>query len=117
MDATVIFLKELKRKGIIRDVDKARSELSVEVIPLKVPKDLFIRDAITGLGTIMKEDLENHYYITSVKMGMFSNILTYAIIVRNEETAEITAYAREGLIKQNLAEKTVKKLKEVLLTG
>ena len=85
-----------------------------ETIKLRKPTDLFIRDAITGLGTIIKEDLENHYYITSVPVGLFGSVFSYAIICRNETEADIVAYAREGLIKQNLAEKTIQKLKGML---
>ena len=66
------------------------------------------------MGTILKEDLENHYYITTVKMGAFGNIITQAIIMRDGTSAEIAVYAREGLIKQHLAEKTIQKLKGVL---
>ena len=114
MDTIATLLKCLKGKRFISDVEKAKGEVLTEKIQLKKAEDLFIRDAITGLGTILKEDLDNHYYITTVKGGLFGNVLTHAIILRDEQDAEIAVYAHEGLIKQNLAEKTIEKLKKVL---
>ena len=100
MDAITILLKCLKSKRYIDDVEKAKNEVSVERINLRKPDDLFIRDAITGIGTILKEDLDNH--------------LTQAIIQRIDSAAEIAVYAHEGFIKQHLAEKTIEKLKKML---
>lgn len=66
------------------------------------------------MGTILKEDLDHHYYITTVKTGSFGNALAQAIIMRDGASAEIAVYAHEGLIKQHLADKALKKLKGVL---
>ncbi len=114
MDSDEILLRCLKKKRIINDIQKAKSEIAKRNVNLKNPKDIFIRDSITGMGTILIEDLENHYYITSVKTGMLGNILTYAIILRKNSMAEIVAYAHEGFIKQNLADKTIEKLTKAL---
>ena len=115
MDATMILLKQLKAKHVISGkLEDSIAETSKDTVKLRMATDLFIRDAITGLGTILKEDLAEHYYVTSVKTGVFGNVLTYAIIKRNEENAEIVVYAHEGLIKQHLADKTIQKLKDVL---
>ena len=76
MDAVTTLLKCLKSKHFINDVDKAKSEVTTETITLRKEDDLFIRDAITGMGTILKEDLEHHYYITTIKVGTFGNTLT-----------------------------------------
>lgn len=114
MDAVVTLLKCLKSKRFIDDIEKAKGEVKTERIALRKENDFFIRDAITGMGNILKEDLEHHYYITTVKMGMFGNILTHAIILRDGAEAEIAVFAREGLIKQHLADKTIQKLKGVL---
>ena len=115
VDAVSTLLKCLKNKQFISDIEKARSEVLTEAIKLREENDLFIRDAITGMGTILVEDLENHYYITTVKIGAFGGIITQAIIQRFDSRADIAAYAREGLIKRNLAEKTIQKLKDVLV--
>ena len=114
MDAVTILLKCLKSKRFINNIEEAKANVSVERIQLRKESDLFIRDAITGYGTILKEDLENHYYITTVKMGIFGSILTQAIIMRDGINADIAVYAREGLIKQHLADKTIQKLKAIL---
>ena len=114
MDSITILLKCLKSKHYIDDVEKAKNEVSVERINLRKPDDLFIRDAITGIGTILKEDLDNHYYITTVKVGTFGKTLTQAIIQRDDSVAEIAVYAHEGFIKQHLAEKTLEALKTAL---
>ena len=114
MDAVTILLKCLKSKRFINDIGKAKNEVTSTMIMLRKEDDLFIRDAITGIGTILKEDLELHYYVTTIKVGLLGNTLTQAIIMRNGASAEIAVYAHEGLIKQHLADKTIQKLKEIL---
>lgn len=114
MNATAILLKVLKSKHYIHDVEKAKAEVSTAQFSLRKEHDLFIRDAITGIGTILKEDLDNHYYVTTVKMGILGNVLTHAIILRNGPIAEIAVYAHEGLIKRHLAERTLQNLRKVL---
>jgi len=91
MGSTQLLLKFLKSKRIINDLTSAEKETGTGNITLKKGTDLFIRDNITGMGTILKEDLENHYYITSVKNGMFGNSLTYALIERHDSSAKIVA--------------------------
>ena len=115
-DLQNILLKELRKKKIISgDLEKEAVSTLCETVPFTKPTDLHIRDAIVLLGTILKEDLENHYYITSVKTGMFNNVLAYAIIQRkNDGTADIVVYAKEGIIKQNLAGKASDKIKKAL---
>lgn len=114
MDAASILLKCLKSKRFIDNIEKAKGTVVIEKITLRKEDDLFIRDAITGLGTILKEDLANHYYITTVRIGTLGNVLTQAIILRSGKEADVAVYAREGLIKRHLAEKTIQKLKDVL---
>ena len=115
MDPVNTLLECLKSKRYIADIKKAREEVITEKVKLKKKDDLFIRDALAGRGNILKEDLEEHYYVTTVKMGRTGNVLTYAIILREEDDeASIAVYAREGLIKQHLAEKTMEKLKGFL---
>ena len=114
MEAVDILLKFLKSKHYIDDIEKARKEVATTKVALRKGKDLFIRDAITGMGTILEENLDLHYYITTVKVGIFGNVLTQAIILRSDAEAQIVVYAHEGLIKQHLAEKTIEKLKSKL---
>ena len=114
MDIVTTLLKQQKSKHFIIDIDKARNEVTTEQITLRKEDDLFIRDAITGMGTILVEDLENHNYITTVRVGPFGNVLTHAIIHRNGVSAEIAVHAHEGLIKMSFADKAMRKLKAVL---
>ena len=65
------------------------------------------------MDNILKEDLDNHHYITTVKIEMLGNTLIQAIIMCDGASAEIAVYAHEGLIKQRLAEETIDKLKGV----
>ncbi len=65
------------------------------------------------MGNTLKEDPDNHHSITTVKMEMLGNILTQAIIMCDGASAEIAVYAHKGLIKQQLAEETIDKLKGV----
>ena len=116
MDTTMFFLKYLKKKRFINDVTKAKKEVMTECVALPNVNDLTIRDAIIGMGTILEEDLENHYYITSVRAGTFGNVLTYAFLQRNDSSVEIIVFAHEGLVKQHLGEKTLRKLKTSLLS-
>lgn len=114
MDTENILLKCLKAKRIINDIEKARIETFSTSLKLRKDDDLFIRDAITGYGSILKEELDNHYYITSVKINTIGSVLTYAIIQRKDELAEISVYAHEGLIKQHLSDKTFALLNKIL---
>ena len=111
-----VLLKELRKKRIISgNLEKESESVICESIPFEKPTDLHVRDALFGLGTILKEDLENHFYITNVKTGILNNVLAYAIIQRNEDkTADIAVYAKEGFIKQNLAGKAMEKIKTAL---
>lgn len=114
MEAIDILLKCLKSKRYIDDIELARKEVTTEHINLKKEDDMFIRDSIIGLGTVLKEDLDEHYYITTVRMGFFGNVLTHAIILRQDSEADIAVHVHEGLVKQHLAEKTIEKIKKLL---
>ena len=54
MDAVSTLLKCLKSKRYISDIEKAKAEVSTERITLR-----------------KEEDLDHHYYITTIKMGTF----------------------------------------------
>lgn len=115
-DLQSILLKELRKKKIISgDLEKEAASTVCETVPFSKPSDLHVRDAIITLGTVLKEDLENHYYITSVKTGVFNNVLAYAIIQRKDDgTVDLVVYAKERMIKQNLAGKALEKVKIAL---
>ncbi|MDO5443428.1 MAG: hypothetical protein Q4G10_07130, partial [Bacteroidia bacterium] len=112
MDTTEILLKYLKKKQYIPGkLNEKRDIILSDKVELKSDSDLFIRDALVIKGTVLQENLEEHYYIVEMKNGSLNSASTYAIIARKEDFAEIVAYAHEGLIKQNLAGKTIEKLK------
>ncbi len=114
MDTIETLLSSLKSNGIIDNIKSAKKEVSTSELRLRTPSDLFVRDAITGLGTILKEDLDEHFYITSLSIGAVGKVQTYAIIHRKGDEATVSVFAHEGLIKRHLSEKALEKLKSVL---
>ena len=107
------FLDVLKKEGIINDKKKAGESIKSGSARLSKDSDLFVRDKITGLGRILKEDLDNHYYVGSVKLNN-DNSLAYAMAARDGNKVNIYAYAKEGVIKQNLAGRAIDKYKNAL---
>lgn len=107
------FASELAKSGLadkaimntVSNMDAGRTKISQK-------SDLAIRDSITGLGRIVKEDPENHSYITSVNVG--KGVEAQVEIKRNGKNVDITAYAEEGLIKRGLAGKAVEKVKAAI---
>ena len=114
MDAVMILLKCLKSKRYINDIDKAKKEVRVTTVLLKNPSDLFIRDTVMKMGSVLQENLDEHYYITTVNIRTLGKVSTQAIVLRNGESAEVAVYAHEGLIKQNLAKKALDELVKAL---
>ena len=66
---------------------------------------------LINLGTILEEDEDNKIYIVSMKH--FLNIATI-IIELKDNTINLVAFAKEGLIKQHTAEKTALKIKNAI---
>lgn len=65
--------------------------------------------ALMNAGTILEELTNDNIYILSVKV--FLNRATIVIEV-NDDKINLIAYAKEGLIKQNSAQKAVNKIKK-----
>lgn len=97
-------LKESLAYGSREQLKKDTCEMTLQ---LNDVSNLHVRDGITGLGTILEENLTENYYITTVKVGLFKNVIAYALIVRDDEKLRITTYAREGLIRMKLSEKAM----------
>ena len=114
MDTVLFFLEYLKKKNYVNDLSKARKEVVTACVELPGINDLTIRDVLIGLGTILEENLENHYYIASVRAGVLVNVLTYAFLQRCGSSVEMIVYVHEGLVKQRLGERTLQKLKNTL---
>lgn len=115
METTEILLKYLKKKQYIpTKLNDKRDIVLSDKVKLKSDSDLFVRDSLVIRGTVLLENLEEHYYIVEIKNRTINSASAYAIIARKEDFAEIVTYAHEGLIKQNLAGKTIEKLKAAL---
>ena len=109
------FLDILKKEGIINKMElgAAKRLMKSGQAILPTDSDLYVRDRIVGLGRVIKEDLNNHYYVTSVKLANGS-VQNWALISRDGNKANIYAYGREGILYQNLSNRTVDKVKNAL---
>lgn len=69
--------------------------------------DLSVRHAIMGSGQILEENLDQHTYITTIRVGkvFFAEVLMVTHL--QGTNLSIAAYAQEGLIPQHLAQKAV----------
>ena len=90
---------------------EAKEKFACENIDVNNFNILKVRDAIMGLGTILEEDLDNKYYITTVKIGSIGAYEAVAIVSLDQNKLSIAAYAKEGLLFQNNARKAVDKIK------
>ena len=72
---------------------------------------LNIRDALIGLGRIVEENKEEQYYFGSIQVKG-SNAVSIVRLV--DKKIEIAAYAKEGLIKQHLAQQAIQLFKSRL---
>ena len=115
MDIYKTLIEFLKKKHmVIGNAEALKKDSTFSSVHLRKSSDLFIRDSILGLGTILFENLEKHYYITSVKVGFGGSVFAYALISRNEDTADIVTYSHEGLIRRHLSKKALEKIKKRL---
>ena len=88
----------------IKDELVETEEISEKVSMLK------IRDTLLLIGNIIKEDLDEEFYIGTINAG-----IAFIIIKKNEGNIAICCYAREGLIKQHTARKAIEKFERELL--
>ena len=84
-------------------------EISADVGVLK------IRDTLLRVGNLLKENLEEDYYIGTITAGIGNKITAYIIIKKNKKNLDVCCYAREGLIKQHTARKAINKFERELL--
>ena len=73
--------------------------------------DLTIRDALVGQGRILEEDLDNHIYVDLIRVGKREMSEALLIVKCEDKAVHISAFAKEGFIKQHLAEQAVEKAK------
>lgn len=93
----------------IKDELVETEEISEKVSMLK------IRDTLLLIGNIIKEDLDEEFYIGTINAGIANKNIAFIIIKKNEGNLAICCYAREGLIKQHTARNAIEKFERELL--
>lgn len=103
------------KEGYAKNADDALKSIKSTNVKLNKNKDEFIRDAVNGKGyPVLKENPDDHSYIVRVN-DVKRGVNALAAIKRDENgNADISVYAREGLIKQDLADKAIDILKDTL---
>lgn len=101
--------------GKLREYVRIKDELvETEEISEKVSM-LKIRDTLLLIGNIIKEDLDEEFYIGTINAGIANKNIAFIIIKKNEGNLAVCCYAREGLIKQHTARKAIEKFERELL--
>lgn len=93
----------------IKDELVETEEISEKVSMLK------IRDTLLLIGNIIKEDLDEEFYIGTINAGIANKNIAFIIIKKNEGNLAVCCYAREGRIKQHTARKAIEKFERELL--
>ena len=83
-------------------------EIEADVSVLK------IRDTLLRMGDLLKENLEEEYYIGTTRAGIGNKNTAYIINKKNKKILDVCCYAREGLIKQHTARKAIDKFEREL---
>lgn len=71
-----------------------------------------IRDALVEVGDILDERLDSGTYIASVKAGVGNANTALVVVLVEGSRCLLAACAKEGLIKQSTAKKTIEKIKK-----
>lgn len=95
----IITMNELKKKWV-----RSTSE---SVIQVTNSSDLRTRSALMGLGQILEENLADHIYISTIKVGKIAVNEALLIAVTRPNTVTLVACAHEGLISEHIAEKAI----------
>ena len=95
----------------IKDELVETGEIAIDASMLK------IRDTLLKIGTLLRENLEEEYYIGTLAAGIGNKNTAYIIIKKNKNknSLDVCCYAREGLIKQHTARKAINKFERELL--
>ncbi len=92
--------------------EKEKDHFACENIAVKNYNILKVRDSIIGLGTILEENIDEQFYITTIRIGLIGAYEAVAIVCLDKDVISIAAYAKEGLISQNNAQKAIDKIKK-----
>ena len=71
-----------------------------------------MRETLIRVGKILEEDIENKTHISTIPTGAMKAARALAVTVLDDHVLHIAAYAKEGLIKQNLSKKAVETIKQ-----
>lgn len=92
---------ELQSKDVAYD--------SMEVDDINI---LHVREALIRVGKILEEDIEYKTHISTIPTGAMKAARALAVTVLDDHVLYIAAYAKEGLIKQNLAKHAIETIKQ-----
>ncbi len=84
-----------------------KNQFESDEISVKNFNILKVRDSLFGLGAILEENLNDQYYITTVKSGLLGMNEAVAIVFLHDDIVSIAAYSKEGFISQNTAHKAI----------
>lgn len=93
----------------LEKTDAILKKCTVEEIPAPRLTGEKLREALIFAGKLFEEDTRANVYIALVDLGR-NQVLTVCKL--NKGKLLIASYAREGLIKQHLAEKAIKEIKD-----
>ena len=71
-----------------------------------------VKEAIVANGDILEENPEEQWYISAVYTGCMNAVRAITAVVLQEDVLFFAAYAKEGLIRQHLAQKAIDSIKE-----
>lgn len=73
-----------------------------------------LREAIVVNGDILEENIDEQSYIAVIQTGFMKATRALVVAVLQDEDIYFAAYAKEGLIKQKLAQKAIELIKDYL---
>ena len=75
---------------------------------------LRIRDYLIKQGLILEEDLNRNIYIAKFDLGLFKMSSSIVGLLLDGDKVVMGVYSKEGLIKRNIANKTIDMIKEFM---
>lgn len=85
-----------------------------ESMPIKGVTFEHLRKAIVVHGEILEENTAEHSFIAVVHTGRMNATRALVAVIVEEGELHFAAYAKEGLIKQHLAQKAITSIREQL---
>lgn len=99
-------------------IKKVATKLKKEFYIKKVESDydtiVTIRDDLEKIGKILEENKKENYYLLSAGGGLLNLNPAICIVKLDKGIMNIIGYAKEGLINQSTAKKTVDRIAKLL---